>query len=331
MSTGQLWTLVATPTDVGTSIRWRNDTAISVQSGSGQRPVAKIYQRAAASWTLLYERDVTPPAMPLSLTATLSGSTLTMTAKAPADADMASIAFRWSTTGYPTSPTSGGGGSVAAGPSATVSASYANQTSGTVLYWAVFAIDTSGNYSTPRLLKYTVPTIASAPTTVTKSAYVYATDSASWNDVSGYWRTDNDYVYQGGDAYHGLWFYSTRISALLAKAKTIEAFSITITRANTVHGVPGGANVYLTAHTATAQPSGSPQANDSNGAYVGTLTRGQTDTFAVPSGYWASFLGGTYKGFGLYAGTTSYTDPKYLYALGGANAVSGRVYLKWTE
>jgi len=107
--------------------------------------------------------------------------------------------------------------------------------------------------------------------------------------------------------------------------------TITITRANTAHGVAGPASVYLSRHTMAAQISGDPSAYDTSGVYVGTLNRGETKTFTVPSAYYPYFASGQSKGLGLYYGPTSFTDARYLYALGAGSASSGKVYIEWTE
>ena len=308
-------------------------TAYARTAPGPQTPVFRIYKKTGVStWTVIYERDVTPPPPPQTLVGTMSGSTLTMSAKAPIASDMKQIVFRHGNTAYPTSITGGDGGTtVTAASGQTVSASYGSQVSGRILYWAAFAVDTSGNVSAPKLLKYVTPKIVTTTPVVTKTGYFLPTDSGSWNDVSDYWRTDNNYVYQGGFFWHGMWFYSTRITSALAKAKSINSMKIQITRVNSVHGISGEAQVYLTAHDLATQPSGNPNTHDTAGTLVGGLNRGETKSFTVPSKYYAGFLSHTYKGFGLFWGETSFTDPKYLYTVGAGSAVSGRVYISWTE
>lgn len=332
---GDLWTKQNITLAGVPAVGWTKLTTPYIQGAAGNVKVQKIYQKTGTStWTIRYSRDTVPPGPPQSVTgAIINTDVLQITAKAPSDADQQALIFRWSTTAYPTSPTGGGGsGWVTAGPNVTVATTYPSQKSGTVYYWAVFARDVSGNVSAPKLLKWTNPKITPPVTTVAKTGYFYTTDSGSWNGQSNYWRTDNNYVYQGNYDWYGFWFYGTRISTTIGStAKTLTKMQIAITRVNSVHGVSGQADVYLMAHTLTAQPTGSPEATDSAAVKVGTLGRGETKTFTVPSGWYAGFLAGTYKGLGLHVGVTSVTDVRYLYCVGGAGGTSGRVYCEWTQ
>jgi hypothetical protein len=211
-----------------------------------------------------------------------------------------------------------------------VSRSYGSQVSGRKWYWSAWTKDSAGNFSTAKLGSYTVPAIVTTPTTVKKTGYFYPTDGGSWNGQSNYWRTDNSYVYQGGYDWYGAWFYGTRISGALARAKTVTKMQIAITRVNSVHGVSGEASVYLSPHWMASQPSGAPDALHHTGIYVGTLGRGETGTFTVPSAWYANFATRKYTGFGLYVGSTSFTDNRYLYAH-PTGSHYGRVYIEWTE
>lgn len=313
---------------------WTKDTTVLYAKGAGGwKRGSLLYQKTASTtWTRRYERDTTPPAKPiLSAMTTDSSYVLTVTLKAPADADVARVYQAWSTSSYPTDYTKGSYVSVISNQ--TTLKRYAGQKVGTVLYWTFWAMDSSGNVSQPLNYKYTVPRVYVPPTTVAKKGTFFPTDSGSYNDQSNYWRTDNNYVYQGGYDWHGMWFYGTRITGALARARSVTKMTISITRANTVHGVAGAASVYLTRHTLASQPGGFSSAYDGPhpGTFVGTLNRGQTLTFTVPSSWYPLFANKTYKGLGLYFGPTSFTDARYLYALGAGSAASGKVYIEWTE
>lgn len=314
---------------------WVKDAIPSVRISTGYRPATRVYQKTGAStWTQRWYRDVTPPAKPVTLYFAMSGSTMTVTSTAPADADTAAIHYAWSTTNYPSTPPLTDGVSsdiMPVGPNGTVSKSYGSQKAGTKWYWAAWARDKAGNFSVPRLWAYTVPTIVTTPTTLSKSGYFSPVDSGSWDNNNKIWRTDNSYVYQGGTNWHGFWFYGTRISGTMARAKSISKMQISITRVNSVHGIEGEAQVYLTAHPYGSQPTGDPTGGDSMGRLIGGLNRGETKVFTIPSVYYEHILSGAYVGFGITIdAATSFTDSRYLYCYGTGSAY-GRVYIDWTE
>lgn len=329
--TGFLWIKNPSGTWVKTAVPY-------ARIATGYKKAGMIYQKTGSStWTLRYSRDVVPPAPLASMTAAVIGGTATVqvTMKAPADNDVAKVVIKWSATGYQNAPYPLGtqGYEVAVTPNQVVTAGYGNQTTGRVLYFTAWAIDSNGNVSAAKLLKYTVPTIYVLPTTVTKSAYFWPTDSGSWDDVHDVWVTGNDYVYQGGMNYaHGFWFYGSAIANALANAKSVTLMKITIARLNTAHGVDGPANVWLSAHSLKTKPTGNPNTFDSPGAKVGTLQRGEYNTFTVPSGYYSNFAAQKWVGCGLYYGQSAWTDPNYLIAYGdNQGADNGRIYIEWTE
>jgi hypothetical protein len=311
------WAKSGMPPYAKTSTGWHRITAIYAKTGS-------------STWTQRYSRDLTPPAPPVSMSFAMSGTTLNVSVKAPATADVATIVLQWSFTGYHGSQYEQPRAGINVTPNQTVTFSYPSQKSGESYYWTAWAVDSSGNTSTALTGRYTVPNLYVPPTLVTKVAYLYPSSSATYVQDGSYWRSDSNFVYQGGLNQYGQWFYDTRIIAALIKAKHVLDMRIQITRANTVHGVSGPAGVYLTAHTLANQPAGNPAGSNTPSLYVGTLNRGETKTFEVPSSYYAGFLSKQYKGFGLYAGETSYVDPKYLYAL-GAGSPSGKLYVQWQE
>lgn len=321
----------------------------SRRSNTGWSTGKIIYRKAnSTTWTNIVQADTTPPTTPAAPVMTINTTTKVTSIKvtAPSDADIVRGVLKWGRTGYATSPTDTTDGMYfnlrnsmpqADGQSFSdftlnpgevkTKVTGASEIAGSTEYVTFWVQDSSYNWSQRAIASVKIPTpVATTPAVVNKTATYSPIDSGSWNDQSDYWRTDNNYVYQGGLMWVGNWFYGTQISSALAHAKTITKMTIKITRANTVHGVPGAAQVWLTAHKLATQPSGNPAAYDSTAINVGSLGRGQSLTFNVPSAWWPYFLNGTYKGFGLYAGTTSFTDVKYMYAYGNA-----AVHIEWTQ
>lgn len=314
-----------------------------------------VYKKTGATtWSVIWTRKNTAPNKPvLALVSYAQNVTdkkwyLNMTVKAPADVDITRMVFKYSTAAYPktankdaqtnNTPMKDGGTfsefAVEPGKTYTRSIPVANTKAGTQYFVSAWAQDSGFNWSSAANYLYTIATKAVVtpvpPGPVTRSGTVTTTDSASWNDVSNYWRTDNNYVYEGGYYWHGFWFYSTKIDALTKKAKRITNMTVTITRANTAHGVTGQADIYLTAHTLATQPVSNPNTTDTPGIKVGTLGRGQTKTFTVPSAWWPLFLSGHYKGLGMFNTQTSFTDVRYAYCY-GAGTTSGRIGITWEE
>ena len=321
------------------------------RDASGWRKGTKIYEKTGAStWTLRYNSDVTPPATPtLSLGYNATTKVLTATCTMPSTADTNYMFLKVSeSTNYPLLPnrnTSATEGNYiptvqADGypwserpvtPSQVVTRS-TGVAPGKTYSWALWARDDSFNWSARAQAQMKIPVATTTtPATVIKSAYVNVTDSASWNAAENYWRTDNTYVYQGGENWYGAWFYGSQIRSLLIRAKRVVDMKITIQRVNTTHGISGEAQVYLTPHRLDSQPAGSPVASfPSSDFLVGGLNRGETKTFTVPSAMWPYFISGSNRGLGLAIGTTTYVDNRYLYAY-GRGTTSGRLWIQWEE
>ena len=99
--------------------------------------------------------DTTPPSAPTSVTTSVVGSVVTVHWTNPGDADFATITIRRGTSGYPTTPTNGS--PVVAG---FVGTSYPDTVpADAAYYYSVFALDTTGNFSTPGQMSATVDTV----------------------------------------------------------------------------------------------------------------------------------------------------------------------------
>ncbi len=321
----------------------------NVRASVGWLPASFVKQKTGVStWTTIWQRDTVAPGTPVLALAWVSGA-LRVTATAPADVDLTNLVVKISTSAYPVNPRANDSDYVQtlysttnkpwsqwdAVPSQVLVRSYpppplAAPKSGSTLYVTAWAEDSSFNFSGAATASLKVPVVVPPPTVVNKSAYITTTNSGSYSDTGNYWRTDNNYVYQGGADWRGLWFYGTKIRTALANANKITKMQIEIGRANTAHGVSGGANVRLVTHDLSSQPAGDPISRLTSSAFLGTLSRGQYKWFDVPSSAWPTFVSGAKLGFGLRYNDTSYTDPNYMYAYGtGTN--SGRVYIEWQE
>lgn len=326
-----------------------------VKASSGWLNGKLVYEKTGTStWTLRWSRDTTPPALPgMTLTGGTTTNPITVQITAPSAADTVRVRVKVSTTSFPTNVNSTTDGQYYAVQDAgeawsdwKVTPSQVrtklffppkltpkqNLKAGTTYYFTAWAQDSSLNWSAARNVSFKCPTpTAPPPTLVKKTAYITTTDSASYSAQYDNWRTDSNYVYQAGaQDWRGLWFYSTKIKTILAKATSVEKMQVYVQRVNTDHGVGGAANVRLVAHKYASQPTADPIGNMTGNNLVGTLSRGQGKWLDVPSGWWDEFKTGTYKGLGLRFGTTSYTDNDYMYAY-GAGTNSGKIYIEWWE
>lgn len=322
----------------------------NVKNVNGWLPATFIKQKTGSTtWSTIWARDTTPPghaAVALGYNSTTNHK-MHVVYVAPSDADVANLLIKVSTSGYPTSTSTTDSSFVSASPpgmsrpwsvvptaaSAPGSMDYpvvGTATPGVTYYVTVWAQDTSFNYSAPVTASFKIPVAPVVTPPTTKSAYFTTTDSGSYSDSSNSWRTDNNYVYQGGQDWRGLWFYSTKVRSALAKASKITRMEVYITRANTAHGVTGHSNIWLIAHRLASQSGGDPIGYMTAPIQDGALLRGESGWANIPSTWWPSFVSGAYLGVGMRYNDTSYTDVNYMYAY-GAGTNSGKLYIEWTE
>lgn len=300
------------------------------------------------TWTQKYDADTTPPGI-ISLTNgthNTTNKTYSMTVTLPSDADVKQGCIKVSTTGYPVNPGvldgncytniqpdgepywlwNGTPGEV------TQRTTPGTLVPGTKLYISAWAKDDSGNWSTPFQFTPTVPyPPAPTKTLTTKTAYVNTTDSASWRSSYG-WRTDNNYVYQGGpDNFQGFWFYGTACATLLKNANSITKVEVYVQRSSTSHGIAGDGNIMIGHHDLTSQPSGSPGTNRVLGEYNAVdLGRGEGKWVTLSSDWDNEWKTGAYRGLGTMYSTTSVTSSYYNICYGKGTS-SGKLKFTWTE
>lgn len=315
-------------------------------ASTGWSRVIEVHQKTGESvWTERISYDDAPPAAP-TLTNVMDATkrTLTTTIKLPNEPDVVGAVLKQSFDGYPVNPESTSDtytiiqsdgqpySYITAGPNATKTRVATSGQAGRRYYLRCWTKDANGNYSTtPASWSGVFPyPPAPTPTLVTKTAYVTTTASGSWNRQSGYWRADNNYVYQGAP-YHwdGRWFYGGKIKSLLTKAVEIKFVKIYVKRHNSAHGVSGKANIKIGTHGQTTKPSGAPVGlNNINNFF--DLNRNEGITYTLPSSWYQYFKNGTFAGLGTYAGITTVTSADYAYCY-GTGTDSGRLQIQWTE
>jgi hypothetical protein len=257
MATGSVWVKNSEGTWVQGQPLFKHET-------SGWLSGSKIYEKTdSTTWTLRYDGDVTPPNYP-ALSGTYDATNRIYYPKitAPADVDTTKVCIKVSTAGYPSNPgvfdsasstQVQSDGSVFwlynATPSSISTRRLTGMVAGTKYYVMTWAADVSGNWSAPTYTYFTFPyPTTTTKTLTTKTAYISTTDSASWRSNYG-WRTDNNYVYQGGpDNFQGFWFYGTAIRSLLANAHSVTSIQIYLQRSSSSHGIAGDGNIMLGHH-----------------------------------------------------------------------------------
>lgn len=313
---------------------------------TGWRRALSVHQKTGVStWTERISYDDAPPAAPtLTNVMDATNRTVTTTIKLPNEPDVVGAVLKISDVAYPTNPESSVGkhvtiqadgqpySDITAGPNATKTRVAVKAGAGRRYYLRCWTKDANGNYSTtPASWSGVFPyPPAPAPTLVTKTAYVTTTASGSYNRASGYWRTDNNYVYQGAP-YHweGRWFYGGKLSALLAKAVEIKHVKIYIQRHNSQHGVSSRAHIHFGWHGQTSKPSGLPiELRDRH--HIVSLFRNEGQWLTLAPTWYGRMKTGEMAGFGTYAGITTVVAPEYAYCY-GAGTDSGKLEVQWTE
>lgn len=340
MATGSVWFR----DEAGT---WVQGQPYFKYGTSGWLLGGKIYEKTGSTtWTLRYDGDVTPPSAP-TLTNTYDATDRTYTVKvtAPSDSDTSKICVKLSKTSYPTNPgvqdsnsptTTQPDGSpfwlYTTTPGGTSNRTTTSMIAGQKYYVSAWAADASGNWSAVTHSSFTFPYPATTTKKLTtKTAYVTTTDSASWRSNYG-WRTDNNYVYQGGpDHFQGFWFYGSAVRSLISGAHAVTKIEIYLQRSSSSHGVSGDGKIYVGHHNLTSQPSGSPGTNRILGEYnIANLARGEGKWVTVTSSWYDEFKSGEYRGLGTMYQTTSVTS-SYYNILYGKGTSSGKLRITWTE
>lgn len=150
-----------------------------------------------------------------------------------------------------------------------------------------------------------------APATTTRTDTFYPIASASWRDVYGGWRTDNDDVYQGAyggaGTHRGYYFYDhAAIRAKLA-GRVIDTAEVWAYRL-TGSGDGGAEPLHLWAHNhdrAVEGTTGTPSLGVDY-AVLGSLAPGTSDWMAEHPNLGVALRDNTAKGICFYDGTANY-------------------------
>jgi len=333
---------------VKTASGWVSANSVYAKTASGWSAGNNVFAKTASGWMGANPFDNVHPGYPIFNSLTFDNATRLVTYKftTPADADMAHTVVKYAENSYPLwhfddvalQPWSW----KVAGPNQQMTYKFTVPKYSTEYFIAAWSVDSSNNGSgrLRRTIIVTPPTTAPppapSPTPIVKKVTYNCDDSGTWNRTNTFWSTSLGTTLGQGGAYghRGGWFYGTKLAAALAKAKKIRGMTIKIQRNNSIHGVSGPANVYLIGHNLTSKGSGSnkPLGETNAPEKIGTLYRGETKTFAVPSRYWASIQSGHTRGLGigLVGTTTTYTSPNYLLA-NGKGTTSGQLYMEWEE
>jgi hypothetical protein len=332
----------------GGFIGWHQGQLYAKTTESSWQPAVHLYEKTAATvWTEKFNADLVPPAAPPLWVNSYDTVNKTTTAvfTAPSTADVTKMCCKISKTGYPTNPgvQDGNGPTTVQAdgtpfwlwdttPGGKSTRRHTGFISGTKYYMSAWAMDASGNWSAPTNYTWTYAyPPAPTKTLTTKTAYVSCTDSASWRSAYG-WRTDNNYLYQGG-TYNdqGFWFYGTTIATLLKNAYDITSVQIYVQRNSSSHGIAGDGNIMIGHHALTSQPSGSPGTNAVVGEYNAVdLARGEGKWVTLNSAWDTEFKSGSYRGLGVMYSTTSVTS-SYYNILYGKGTSSGKLKFTWRE
>ena len=318
------------------------------KSSTGWKPAVALWRKSGAStWVMEEDLDTQAPGKPTlaGISTSSANKTIKVTAKMPGDADVNRAVLKYSSTRYPTRALDDSYNTdrpdltnvKPAGPYQNVTWTWSPDHFDRLYYVSVWAVDDSDNASDRLLTSATIKSAvaAPAPTTPTVSKITYnAVTSGSFDRSSMWWGTSTSYgklVVQGGlYNYIGGWYYGGKLSKALSAKSKINKMTVKIQRSSSIHGVSAGANVWLVPHKLeTVGSGGTPVLSAAaSPVKVGTLTRGQTKIFNVPSAWWSGFLSGKYRGLGLYYGSaTQWTSYDYMLAY-GQGTTSGQVYVE---
>lgn len=319
------------------------------RSFTGWKPAVAVWRKSGAyTWSKEEDLDTTGPSSPPSfvgMTTNSANKTVTVTMRMPGDSDVAYGSLKYHANFHPPTEagreyfyySSGNPGRQPAGPYQNVTWTFSPGQYDRTYYISVWAVDSSGNPSDRNRKSFLIPSpaVAPAPTTPKISKITYnAVTSGSFDRSSMWWGTSTSYgklvVQAGLYNYVGGWYYGGKLSKALSSKRKINKMTVKIQRSSSIHGVSAGANVWLVPHKLeTVGSGGTPVLSAAaSPVKVGTLTRGQTKIFNVPSAWWPDFLSGKYRGLGLYYGSaTQWTSADYMLAY-GQGTTSGQVYVE---
>lgn len=329
---------------------WQQGAQYYAKSPTGWKMITQLYRKSGTTtWGLRESFDYIHPGRPSIIGTTVNSTnrSITVVARMPMDADMKNATLKYSSALHP--PQERGAeytysdvnlqNRKNAGPGATVTWTWSPGQYDRTYYISVWAVDQAGNPSDRARTQVLIPSPKAAPPptrpTVPKIIKVTQNPVTSGSmERTGTWANRwsswaGDLVIQAGTPnFGGGWFYGTRIRSALSGKTKINKMTIRIQRVNSQHGISAGATLYLAPHrlsdkTATLAPAATP-------VNIGTLTRGQTKTFNVPSAWWPHFLSGTYRGLALWSPSssgTAWTHSSYIQVY-GRGTTSGQIYIE---
>lgn len=322
-----------------------------VRTPTGWRRAQELWRKTGSStWSMRKQLDTTPPGQPVGISLTVDSARrqVTVVARMPGDEDVTGATLKYSSSTYP--PTEEGSGYTypdgdlvnrkPAGPMQHVTWTWTPDRYNTTYYVSVWAVDEAGNSGDRRRWEFVIPSPQTPPPKPptppapkpVKLTY-NASTSGTWDRVNGFWNIDyygNSVVQAGLYNHIGGWFYAGRLRSGLSGKTRITRMTVRIQRASSSHGVSGPANVWLVPHRldSRGQNRSPVLTNAASPVNVGTLRRGQTGTFTVPTAWWPHFLSGNYRGLGLsYGSATPWSSPHYVIAH-GRGTTSGQVVVE---
>lgn len=336
---------------VKTNSGWVPASQAYAKTSGGWQEASTVFAKASSGWRDASPFDTTAPSYPrlISLTANSARREITMVLRADDVEDQYEVMVKYSSSRYPDTaedpyhlfPWS----RKRVGPGQQVTYTWQPDYYDKLYYISAWCIDRSGNSSDRNRKTITIPKPTTAPpkpptppVPKVKRVYYNCDASGTWNRTNSFWSPSlgNQVGQAGGYNHRGGWFYGNKLSAALKNAKKIRTMRVRVIRSSSQHGVSGKANVWMIAHRRTSPGSrgnnGLTDSMVSNRIHMGTLGRGESKAFVVPSSWYTGFINGTYKGLGLgiQGGPTSYTSPEYMIAY-GRGTVSGQVYVEWEE
>ena len=317
-----------------------------VRTATGWKLARALYRKTSSTtWSVRENYDTSAPGQPVLVNASTDQATkkVSLRLRMPTDADVSGATLKVSSNAYPANERDSSYiGNIddlvnrkSAGPGQDVVWTFTLPKYSTSYYCSAWAVDSAGNASDRRrtVIAITPPAAAPPPSPTPIKVTYNAVTSGAWSKVRNYWNTGfyGDMVAQAGvDNHIGGWFYGGKIKAALSSKTKITKMTIRIGRASSAHGVSGPADVYLVPHKLDAVGQGSSPAlvPAASPVKVGTLGRGESKVFNVPSAWWPHFVTGNYTGLAIHSGSaTDWTSPSYIIAY-GKGTTSGQVYFE---
>lgn len=197
-------------------------------------------------------------------------------------------------------------------------------------YFGAWCLDQYGQWSAGTFSNIFVPKPTSdLSTDVKKEAFFYPIASGS---ITGSTYTEGDLITRpAGPTQWGVWYFGNQITNSVGSggAPTITTAKVRITRADDAGQATG--NVYAFWHTHGPLGEIVPTGDRMNITLIGTIAKGQTKVFDLPSSFNAHY-NTEVKGLGLAYNTGANNASDYITVIGSSSDYrSGELHLTWTE